>query len=62
MAIEMQRIEDTGHQWDASLGAPIETRSSEDFDLGYEAALPGVQAMYADAAEAKARAASSTDH
>lgn len=61
MSSEMQRNEINARQWDASFGAPVVAPSSEDFDLGYEAALPGLQALYADAAEAKARAASAPE-
>lgn len=57
MASEQFWMESSGQRWDFSPAAVAEDASGPDMDLGYEAALPGLQALYADAAEAQHRVA-----
>lgn len=55
MASEQVWMEASGQRWDFSPGVVAEETPMHDVDLGYEAALPGLQALYADAAEARHR-------
>lgn len=56
MSSEQDWIEASGRRWDFS-PAPVvaDDVPASDLDVGYEAALPGLQALYADAAEARER-------
>lgn len=58
MSSEQDWIEASGRRWDFT---PAVVATDEvpvdDYDVGYEAALPGLQALYADAAEARLRIA-----
>tara|TARA_B100001105_G_C22331332_1_gene417056 strand:+ start:362 stop:529 length:168 start_codon:yes stop_codon:yes gene_type:complete len=55
-------METSAQRWDFSPAVVAEESSTHDVDLGYEAALPGLQALYADAAEARPRIAEPGDH
>lgn len=54
MASELDWMEANGRRWDFSASASSQEESpAADADVGYEAALPGLQALYADASEAR---------
>lgn len=55
MSSEQVWMEASGQRWDFSPAVIAEEASTPDMDLGYEAALPGLQALYADASEARHR-------
>ncbi|MEF7615011.1 hypothetical protein V4F39_13905 [Aquincola sp. MAHUQ-54] len=64
MSSEQDWMESSGRRWDfssAASAAPAETPSADDYDVGYEAALPGLQSLLADAAEARRPTASPGD-
>ena len=62
MSSEQVWMETSAQRWDFSPAVVAEESSMHDVDLGYEAALPGLQALYADAAEARPRIAEPGDH
>lgn len=56
MSSEQDWIEASGRRWDFSPEPVVaDDVPPSDPDVGYEAALPGLQALYADAAEARER-------
>lgn len=63
MSSENEWLETPSSRWDfATRTANAETPGNGDCDVGYEAALPGLQALFADAAELRSRAPRADDH